>query len=208
MLTQPFSIVHRNQISEPNEPRRRARKKERKKEDGEGRWAEEQETDFRVENCHRRGARWNAGASARGGGLHQVVQLHLRSHATRVNHNTHTHTSRCEKKPVNRHKRKTQTLQRRSGDQWSTCRRDARAGRACVRARSVADRLDTIALFLLRPRLWSPWRALSQKLVTQRPACPLKYVKVARRQVGRRVTVNRLSNAKKPGGVRRLRRNA
>ena len=92
MLTQPFSIVHRNQISEPNEPRRRARKKERKKEDGEGRWAEEQETDFRVENCHRRGARWNAGASARGGGLHQVVQLHLRSHATRVNHNTHTHT--------------------------------------------------------------------------------------------------------------------
>lgn len=46
-----------------------------------------------------------------------------------------------------------------------------------ARARSVADRLDTIALFLLRPRLWSPLESIIAETGCA-AACPLKYVKV------------------------------
>lgn len=129
-----------------------------------------QEADFRGENCDGRPV--ERGASARGG-----VQLHLRSHAMRVS--ARGRGARC------------QQLASIHRPRSAPARREEKNTRA--RDLSPTDLTPLLCSFYGRD-YGVRWRALSQKLVAPR----LAHWNTSRlsRQVGRRVTVNRLSNAK------------
>lgn len=143
------------------------------KEEGDGRVARrEARSRFQGRKLRRRPV--ERGASARGG-----VQLHLRSHAMRV-------STREEEEPT-------------TGIHPPTAICTCQTKRTRARDLSPTDLTPLLCSFYGRD-YGVRWRALSQKLVAPR----LAHWNTSRlsRQVGRRVTVNRLSNAKL--GVRSL----